>query len=128
MQSIAAAVAWNGHAAKSELAGNAVQISGGREIRWLLTHLAVRLELDLYLLHSPAKSCELILWCCTQACIKGGACKKFSIYAKREILIYIKGAIMAAAGGGSGANPKADDAFSKFMSEVVCFFHHQNIH
>ena len=55
--------------------------------------------------------------------------KKFSIYAKREILIYIKGAIMAAAGGGgSGANPKADDAFSKFMSEVVCSFHHQNTH
>lgn len=27
---------------------------------------------------------------------------------------------MAAAGGGSGANSKADDAFSKFMSEVVC--------
>ena len=28
--------------------------------------------------------------------------------------------IMAAAGGGgSGANPKADDAFSKFMTEVV---------
>ena len=55
--------------------------------------------------------------------------QKFSIYAKREILIYIKGAIMAAAGGGgSGANPKADDAFSKFMSEVVCSFHHQNTH